>query len=85
MEGSALAKLRSCAASALNKVYHYYGLTQPQQDIWKVISQPDAHGGRYAMTYRLSFDARQRGLHVVAIKAKDPILAGRQLLKKIYP
>jgi hypothetical protein len=66
---------RTCGAAALAMVYGAVGLNIPQLAIWRVISLPDAHGGRFCRTYRLPLDASLRGMHAIAFKAKDPVRA----------
>jgi hypothetical protein len=71
---------RTCGAAALNMVYKSFGITLPQAAIWRVISLPDAYGGRFARTYRIAFDALLRGVCAVAFKARDPIRAVQMIL-----
>lgn len=71
---------RTCGAAALTMIYQSMGINIPQLSIWRVISLPDAHGGRFARTYRLAFDPLLRGLNAIAIKAIDPIRAVKQIL-----
>jgi len=71
---------RTCGAAALNMIYKSMGLDLPQTAIWRVISLPDAHGTRYARTYRMAFDAMLRNVHAVAFRANDPIRAVRETL-----
>lgn len=71
---------RTCGAAALNMVYKSFGIVLPQEAVWRVISLPDAHGGRFARTYRIAFDAMLRGVSAVAFKARDPIQAVQMIL-----
>lgn len=71
---------RTCGAAALNMVYKSMGIVLSQQAVWRVISLPDALGGRFSRTYRLPFDAVLRGVHAIAFKALDPIQAVQRIL-----
>jgi len=71
---------RTCGAAALNMIYKSMGIVVPQEAVWRVISLPDAQGGRFARTYRLALDAMLRGVHAIAFKALDPIRAVQTIL-----
>ncbi len=72
---------RTCGAAALNMIYKAFGIVVPQEAVWRVISLPDAHGGRFARTYRLAFDASLRGVSAVAFKALDPVRSVQEILE----
>lgn len=71
---------RTCAAAALIMVYSSFGITLPQEAVWRVVALPDGRKGLYARTNRLAFDAVARGLSAVTLKARDPIRAVREIL-----
>lgn len=73
---------RTCGAAALNMVYRSFGLEIPQPAIWRVISLPDAFGGRFARTYRVAFDPLLRGVHAIAFRALDPVHATQSVLSE---
>jgi len=72
---------RTCGAAALQMIYKSFGIDLPQLAIWNAIALPDGQGGRFANTYRITLDVILRGMHAVAFRAKDPILAVEKILE----
>ncbi len=56
-------------------IYQTLGRRIAQEEIFRVISEPDHQGRRFCKTYRMVLDAQQRGFAAIAFRARDPIRA----------